>query len=449
MNGIERLRKVAGLFYGPTMSSALANDLNDIADQIEREHVSRMRVLAVVTEMERLLSGHEVRGNNPVSRWARELREAMDAGRDPAGDVSVSAYDLLPEEEREAIAWIERHGGLEAVEARWSERVSLSTVKTMVERHRAKRERLKAHALFLESKCRERQRRIVELNRLNRAYVDALNGVCERLGLTDGTGLPDMPEVIWAELDRRLMPDGYEWPRWDDGSPVMLSEGQGEDVVRTVAFNFHTAFIDFKSPYVVVEPLIMETSATRYLDMGQSLERPAPKVLDADGTEIRVGDTVWHVLGEFGPRVVSKFETHDGKPVAVFEPNGSDLIGCECDQLTHRAPVLAADGRPLRDGETVWLTVGSERHVVLSTEKDAVGNIVTEVQAPGAIKVHISPSRLTHERPDSFELIEQDVELCPHDYAQKYNKPSGMSSAKFQRTDLVRRAKALAERGRR
>ena len=237
MTGIERLRELIDAVDNRIILLSLRNVILDIADQIERElqeerdrwdeelceaQMDKHRVMAVYLEMNKHVSGVEGAEDSPVARWARELREAL-------GGKECDPADLLPPDERDAIAWVRERGGLEEVEARWSGRVPLTNVKRMVALHKAKRERLKAHAVWLECKCHERQERICELNKLKRAYVDALNGVCKRLGLTDGTGLPDMPEVIWTELDRRLMPEGMEWlveawPRFEDGEPVRVGD---------------------------------------------------------------------------------------------------------------------------------------------------------------------------------------------------------------------------------
>ena len=71
---------------------------------------------------------------------------------------------------------------------------------------------------------------------------------------------------------------------------------------------------------------------------------------DADGVEIRVGDTVYDVdtgekmwvcaLPEQGAYQCVKLRLANGMSTAL-DPY----------RLTHRAPVLAADGRPLREGE--------------------------------------------------------------------------------------------------
>lgn len=97
-----------------------------------REIVSK-----VDDDMERHVSGVEGMEDSPVARWARELRDALKSDtsdgrdaqkpswhdhtyaagvtsdavkvtRDPAEDVSTSAYDLLPADERRAKMLCER-----------------------------------------------------------------------------------------------------------------------------------------------------------------------------------------------------------------------------------------------------------------------------------------------------------------------------------------------------
>ena len=192
-------------------------------------------------------------------------------GREQDALVADSPYDALPPEDREAIAWVREHGGVDAVRERWDGRVDIDVVSRMVEGHKAKRDRLKAHALWLERKCHERQEHICELNKLKRAYVDALNGVCKRIGLTDGTGLPEMPEVIWAELDRRLMPEGMEWlveawPRFEDGEPVRFED---EWCLRTGG----TTKV---GQVVLVTDWSFALNASWY-EPGERVKRPAPK----------------------------------------------------------------------------------------------------------------------------------------------------------------------------
>ena len=74
----------------------------------------------------------------------------------------MSAYDLLPSDEREAIAWVRERGGIEAVKEEWNHSRNL---KRSLETAQAKVERQQRHIEFVQRKCRERQEHIVELNK--------------------------------------------------------------------------------------------------------------------------------------------------------------------------------------------------------------------------------------------------------------------------------------------
>ena len=208
MSGIDSLRTLAGAWDECDLGGALM----DVADQIERERACdedaienvRLIVGGVIDDMERHVSGVEGADDSPVARWARELRHAMksdasdecgaqkpswhdhaDAAdvtsgaakvtRDPADDVSMSAYDLLPADEREAIAWVREHGGLERVKAQRRESMP-----------RAAYERKKAgflgHIAECERALRRRNQRIEELG--HRASDLAVDGKPLREGET-------------------------------------------------------------------------------------------------------------------------------------------------------------------------------------------------------------------------------------------------------------------------
>lgn len=163
MTGIERLREFAkGCRL--TEQKAYSNAIADIADQIELDVsadiapydyrlVRRTQAIrSVLRDMERYVSGVEGMEDSPVARWARELRGSL-GGRDDAKDVSMSAYDLLPEEEREAIAWVREHGGIAYVKDAWNVRSNLDR---QLEKAQSKVERQQRHIEFVQRKCRER-----------------------------------------------------------------------------------------------------------------------------------------------------------------------------------------------------------------------------------------------------------------------------------------------------
>ena len=392
MTGIERLRElVDGINpatraigatrvsydreHPETVGMSLRDLLSDIADQIGRERGEVDRDDRWVVPVDRgsaldceVMVDPEM--GERFDEWLTACEEeakgheaAAQTGRGPGEDVSMSAYDRLPKDDREAIAWVRRRGGLEIVKARWAGRVALSNVRYMAERHRARVARMRRHIEFVERKCRERQARIVGLNKEN------------------------------SELRRRSMPDGYEWPKRDDGTPVILSEGQGEDVVETVAFHYQTAHIDHKSPYVVINPTLVANTRVVCLDMGERLGR--------------------------------------------------------------RAPAIAGDGKPLLEGETVWDVDGCGPLTVFRLPDKS--DIRISLKKDGTFYYRYA-EKLTHERPDSWERLEEDAEKLACEYFGREGEkapcsgcrsreidPCTAKDCEFNKTiDLVRRAKALA-----
>ena len=359
------------------------------------------------------LSCGECMAKNVLEPIADQIEREQDAM------VADSPYDALPPEDREAIAWVREHGGIEYVKDAWNVRSNLAR---QLEKEKAKVARQQLHIEFVQRKCRERQEHICELNKLKCAYIDALNGVCKRLCLTDGTGLPDTAEVIWTELDRRLMPEGMEWlveawPRFEDGEPVSIGDqfaehGGCENIVDSVEvgdcwFKIHG----------------FDGVAPRYSKRA-FVKRPAPKVLDADGAEIRAGETLYHV-GNNDSVAVRQI-----MPPDKFED--TEFVRHFVSEYTHRAPVLAADGKPLREGETVWGT-GRTQHEfrVLQLDghepKDCGRFTVLCRDMDVEEDCRCDPSLLTHERPDSFQKLWDDLSY------------GDVSEAEF-----MRRAKRLA-----
>ena len=114
-------------------------------------------------------------------RWRAERDKAMQELRqlkDRSRDTTMSVYDLLPQEDREALRWVRGHGGLDEV---------------------------------------------------RRDFQDAYNRrseLCAALGIGLDTGWSD----AMAELDSHLMPEGIEWPRFEDGEPVKLGDSAAASV---------------------------------------------------------------------------------------------------------------------------------------------------------------------------------------------------------------------------
>lgn len=296
MTGIGRLRALA--YKKNFLEPAEARELDAIADQIEREQggrVSRTRVLSVVTDMERHVLGAEGMGDSPVARWARELREALGGnGRDPAADVSVSACDLLPQEDREAIAWVREHGGLDRVKAEWRSRVPYDL-------YERRRRRLLDHIAECETALGRRNVRIDELG-------------CRVKALTNEN----------AELRRRAIPEGMEWPRYESGEPVRIGDVVNDVEVRSVVF---------RDGGILLSDCTSVPGWGTWRSYKERVKRPA--VPAGDGEPLEVGQTVWDVYG-YGPLVV-KAVPSKGEQLVVLDNGGTNFYRYP-EKLTHERP---------------------------------------------------------------------------------------------------------------
>ena len=237
--------------------------------------------------------------------------------------------------------------------------------------------------------------RTVWLGDLGAALHDTLDAI-ER----EARGLSgyESDVLAWVEknggldaVKERTMPEDMSWPFYEDGEPVRIGEYVICDercspaAVDCIEFNESGFKLYGESGHLI---------AGSDMPYGERVKRPAPKVYDVDGVEIHEGDKVYFT---------------DGREQ-------------ECDTAVR-----------------VNIDYKGEPYVQLGRMNDAGYTTYTECSC-------IDPSQLTHERPDSFSLIEQDSELTPYDYALKYGKPDVVSNGKFQRVDLVRRARALAEK---
>lgn len=415
MTGIERLREVVRELGRFSFCYDLYETLGDIADQIEREQggrVSRMRVLSVVTDMERHVLGHEGMEDSPVARWARELREALAGHEDEeVMDVATVRADAM-----EAWRWVREHGGLDYVMREWQSRVPR-------DRYERRRQRLLGHIAECETALGRRNERIEELgHRVN--------------GLTTEN----------AELRKRLMPPDKEWPRYKDGAPVNFDD----TVADTEGFEFKVKSFEFHPNGFTLHD---EFDESRWYEDDDRFDYPAPKVLDADGLPLEAGQTVWDVDG-LGPLVVMELPS-EGEQLVVLDNGGTDFYRYP-KKLTHERPVLDAEGVPIKVGDVVWSLTDGRKH-----EVTGIDPIVKEIRIEDEsmeLGVWVAACGLTHTKPepsDSWERLEEDVSalidenlecaVSMQDYVDERGVkcPHGILYLGVVQ-DVLRRAKALA-----
>lgn len=180
--------------------------------------------------------------------------------------------------------------------------------------------------------------------------------------------------MAYTDMEQRILD---MWPKFEDGEYVWI----GDDV----------SGMDVRS-FVFTESCVMVTNLTSVpaygecRKYGEPLKRPAPKVLDADGVEIKVGDTVWFRSLSTGARM--------------------------------RKATVTGFGEHSLDGP-------------LATLKDEAGKTW-----------HIDPEKITHVQPDSWERLEEDARQLDIDFGDTTDDYPRMSCCR----DLVRRAKKLAKK---
>lgn len=412
MTGIERLRKLSedllphrlwNILVAGTEEDwdchegdfrTVSDELLDIANQIEREHAD----------------------------------DCFRMG-ERAADVFTSAYDLLPADEREAIAWVREHGGLNHVKAEWRSRVPYN-------KHERARQRLLDHIAECETALGRRNVRIEELG--------------HRVGELTAEN---------AALRKRAMPEGYEWPHYEDESPVPF----GDTLEQWPDYDGQFVF-DHLEIYQSGELALSKTDGLRSMySPGERVRRP--QVLAADGEPLEAGQTVYgigrsqHEFEVLAPNYVNP-EVGDRFSVKCLDKDENEECWCDPNMLTHKRPVLDADGVTICEGDTVYDISDGTEFVITSTELDELDHVKAHLEKPIKAIVSIHPLLLTHTKPepsDSWERVEEDAkkDVCVYFNNRRdvectdcpANCQAGCETKKSR--DLVRRCRALAERERR
>lgn len=253
------------------------------------------------------------------------------------------------------------------------------------------------------------------------------------------------------------------WPKFEDGEPVMV----GDESTNNKNQRFTVKRIEFRHGKWMLNDSVTEG---HYLNgkSGKRVKRPAPKVLDADGVEIKVGDTVWHEDGS-ELRVIDFGGAEDGETMLGVEYVAGPIKWGEvrCLSVTHTRPapkVLDADGVEIHVGDTVY-GVGRSQHSFDVIDPHHIDQEVGEAFSVRCYdrdegeECHCRPELLTHACPDSWERLEEDAVkgVCEYtgaeptafgahdcDTCRFYGEHGKLICEQLMARDIVRRAKKLA-----
>ena len=147
----------------------------------------------------------------------------------------------------------------------------------------------------------------------NERNFDKSRAVCEGIEREDGGSC-----VVLTDREREILD---MWPRFEDGEYVWFGDETDRIVGKVIAIQFGAALVSFWN----------DSDDRVYMDYGERVMRPTHKVLDADGVEIKAGDTVWHEDGS--EQLVEEMNRYgvrcfDGDKRRTFDPK----------YLTHTRP---------------------------------------------------------------------------------------------------------------
>lgn len=195
-----------------------------------------------------------------------------------------------------------------------------------------------------------------------------------------------------TETEQRILD---MWPKFEDGNYVQLGDKAVANSGENAGKEFIVRNIYFEGAHGKLRSSVSDGCYWNWKSADTRVKRPAPKALDAEGVEIKVGDTVWH---------------HSGFAHGVV------------------------------------------------TSIDASSLISTVRYSNGYAEFRDAAKDLTHVQPDSWERLERDAEKSICDYFGSSSSPgslcedgcpglnSPVSCGVLMKLDLIRRAKALAEK---
>lgn len=128
----------------------------------------------------------------------------------------------------------------------------------------------------------------------------------------------------YTDMEQRILD---MWPKYEDGEYVWF----GDAYIDTGGDDEEVEKIEFNGKHIYIAGL--EGFYTR-LNPGERVKRPAPKVLDADGMEIKVGDTVYEPNGQSGIVIA----VHPSTRCVDLRQDGCVAYAMDAKRLTHTRP---------------------------------------------------------------------------------------------------------------
>lgn len=260
-----------------------------------------------------------------------------------------------------------------------------NNLRQQLESAEKKAERRKQHIEYLETALHDKN-----------ALLEQRGGTIARL-TAERSGLR---KQVPSERERQILD---MWPRFEDGEPVMIGDGVdglgGEIIEVYIAENAAAIWNNFASHMHLEPGERVKRPAPEVLDADGVLIKADDTVWHEDGSEL-------HVIG-FGD--VQDGET---MLVVKYAAGPTKWGEVRCLSVTHTRPapkVLDADGVEIHVGDTVWHCIGIDGELVVEEIDDESGWVRTRSANGACLSAY--HTHLTHTRPDSWERLEEDAEF--------------------------------------
>ena len=134
----------------------------------------------------------------------------------------------------------------------------------------------------------------------------------------------------YTDIEQRILD---MWPKFEDGNYVQLGDKAVANSGENAGKEFIVRNIYFENGHGKLRSSVSDGCYWNWKSADTCVKRPAPKVLDADGVEIKAGDTVW-VDGVSESCEVAKVESG----IVQVQYDDGDTFECCSSDLTHEQP---------------------------------------------------------------------------------------------------------------
>lgn len=212
----------------------------------------------------------------------------------------------------------------------------------------------------------------------------------------------------WLKLTERERQILAMWPRFEDGEPVMIGDevdGLGGEIIEVyIAENAAAIWNNFGHHMHLSLGERVKRPAPEVLDADGVLIKAGDTVWHEDGSEL-------HVIG-FGDA-----QDGETMLVVKYAAGPTKWGEVRCLSVTHTRPapkVLDADGVEIKVGDTVWYrslcTMGSMRKsTVIGFDENNLDVKLATLKDEASKTWYIDPKKITHVQLDSWERLEEDA----------------------------------------